>query len=805
MNARSPKPGRAWVRCPVFFRCFEFGVHPSRSGTSARFVRKGNTLFVRFHCPLRERPKAMPLRPVGDPDVFRDGDYVRVQLQWSRNPLDRAHWMVAFDGARLGERGDRRLLPDAVWKAEVSRGSRAWTARLTIPLNVVQQNFRRHLRISLFRCTAREGITGWPTPFGSWLLARDEGSVPLDFASLNPSRLKRRAELLRNDLNERLGSFPDDDPRWMERFRRLLRPGIDPHRLAEILHRRASESPPRAFLGEAAVEGPPNLDLARNLRCLARFDAGRTPEAFDRGEMLVNLACIAVRDRDARLFARVQRSLDRALRRHPIQVGLQRLAPGSRWGNHLGVYTFGLMLRAAWVLSSWRPLDNRLVCRLYKLGHELFHFGIETIEHQYHWNHGINWLDKMIEMGALCRELRGADDWIRLGWRHMDRALTTQVLPDGISQELSSGYHYVIFYRLWEAIEACRDSEIVVPPGMMRWAERLFEAHIAWLLPNGQPAGFGDSGDALPGDGFVRQRRSDTPLNRQACERFRRDDLLCILTGGAQGTKPTFTNHAMRYAGVYAARTGWSGRDCGLIFDAGPFGRSHQHDDRLNFVYSFKGRCLLIDGLYGQISSSEILARSAQAHSTVTVDGFESDYLRDFSLWVNRARSRNRFERKGRLHFLEGWHRLRACDGSDRFIEVHRRIVTQLNRFIWVIDEIDGEGVVDIRTQFVLPRGRVALDGAGFRTSTGRIDLAGVSLDGAPVRHRRERWPVGIGTRQVVQWTAKQVRLPHRHSFLLVPFEGGRLRMPGAKATITDSMCELTLHWQGSGRQRVCW
>lgn len=805
MNTRFPSPGRGWNGCAPFFRCCEFGVHPSRSGTRARFVRKGNTLVVRFHCPLRKRPKPAPLRPVGDPDVFRDGEYVRVQLQWSRNSRDKAHWTVAFDGTRLGERGDRRIIPDASWRAEVSRGSRAWTAQLTVPLGMVSARRRRHLRISLFRCTASESITGWPTPFGSWLLPRQEGSVPLDCAPLNATRLQRRAACLRDGLNELLGSFPDGDPRWMERFRLLLRPDIDPRRLADIFHRRASASPPRSFLGKAAVEGPPNLDRARNLRCLASFDAGRTPEAFDRGEMFVNLAWIAVRDRDARLFARVQRSLDLALRKHPIQIGLQRLAPGSRWGNHIGVYTFGLMLRAAWVLSTWRPLDNRLVCRLYKLGHELFHFGIETIEQQYHWNHGVNWLDKMIEMGAMCREMREADLWVRLGWQHMRRALRAQILPDGISQELSSGYHYVTFYRLWEAMEACRDSGIAVPTAMLRWAERLFESHLAWLLPNGQPAGFGDGNDSLPEDGFIRQRLSDNPLNRLACERFGRHDLLCMVTGGARGTKPKFTDHAKRYAGVYAARTGWTNRDCGLIFDAGAFGRSHQHDDRLSFVYSYKGRCLLVDGLYGQVSASGISARSAQAHSTVMVDGFESDYLRDFSLWVNRERQRNRFERKGRLHYFEGRHRLRARDGSNQLIEIRRRNITQLDRFIWIIDDIQGEGVVDIRTQFVLPRGKVLVEKCAFRATSGKIDLAGVSLDGTRAQQERVQWPEGIGQRSIVQWATKQVRLPHRHSFLLIPFEDGHVRMPEAKPSLTGRTAQLALRWPDGSRQTIQW
>ena len=47
---------------------------------------------------------------------------------------------------------------------------------------------------------------------------------------------------------------------------------------------------------------------------------------------------------------------------------------------------------------------------------------------------------------------------------------------------------------------------------------------------------------------------------------------------------PTETSHAFPYSGHYVMRSGWDKDATYLLFDAGPFGAGHQHEDKLHFV-----------------------------------------------------------------------------------------------------------------------------------------------------------------------------------------------------------------------------
>ncbi len=805
----------------AFYHAQRLGVQPVHPAASVDRELTDEGLTFTFHAPAPAGSTPGALRAVGDPDLYLVGDQVRVQLAWGSSHVDKLYVQASSDGNRCGEYGDRRLLDEQQWSCVQSRAEPGWQVRITLPWHLLPPAARGDvgaLQVALVWCSPTVGLTAWPTPFVTWNAWRlTEAALRLDTPAMPPEQLTRRAEELLNTLEHRLGSFPDHVPDFDARFASLLIEPQSPDALAHTLHRRAAAAPVRTFLQpDGDPEGVPNHDRARNLALLEQFDATGSADAFYRGEMLVNLASLALHTGDDALAQQVQRSVGHWLRAHPITRGLQprvpRGAAGSPtafpdvWAAHInGSYTLGLLTRALYTLSMRQPIDGHLLALALKRGSEAYRFGLDHIASHYHWNHSINWLNKMVELATLGLEMRDAQERIATCWRCMEAALGTMVLPDGVSQELCAMYHFVAAYRLQEALDAARDADLSPPRALLQWEAKLLEGGLlAFQLPLGVDAGFSDSGGLSP-EGWARPVPNRAAYLRRVCRQLERPDLLYIVTGGAEGDATVARSHAARYAGVYAVRTGWSPQDSALVLDAGPLGRAHAHDDRLNFVYSYKSRCLLPDHTYpGGLGADGWNARSAAAHNTVTVDGFRSDYIEDFSKRVNRTRQTLRFAQSGPVHGLEARHVLEELAGPRR-VEVRRRILTRPDRFIWVIDTLTGEGRCTSHTRFVLPAGAVQVSGSAFATQFGDIDLAGRSLDGLTLQMHTPDWPPEAQGRPVLDFVDADHALPRTHSFLLVPFEQGRCMWPEVTAQVEDEAAVLELRWPDGQVEQAVW
>ncbi|MEM1989144.1 MAG: alginate lyase family protein, partial [Candidatus Bathyarchaeia archaeon] len=113
-----------------------------------------------------------------------------------------------------------------------------------------------------------------------------------------------------------------------------------------------------------------------------------------------------------------------------------------------------------------------------------------------------------------------------------------------------------------------------------------------------------------------------------------RKDYQWVATAGKEGEKPKVTSYAFPYAGYYIMRSGWETDDRYLLFDAGPFGYGHQHEDKLNFVLYAYGKVHVVDpGNYHYIYPERdrtnpnwkwrLYVISGYAHNIVLVDGYD--------------------------------------------------------------------------------------------------------------------------------------------------------------------------------------
>lgn len=76
-------------------------------------------------------------------------------------------------------------------------------------------------------------------------------------------------------------------------------------------------------------------------------------------------------------------------------------------------------------------------------------------------------------------------------------------------------------------------------------------------------------------------------------------------------------------SGFAVMRTGWQPKDTWALLDAGPFGRAHQHEDKLNVLFYAHGKMLLTEGGNYAYDSSPMRSYvlDTASHNTVRVDG----------------------------------------------------------------------------------------------------------------------------------------------------------------------------------------
>jgi hypothetical protein len=301
-----------------------------------------------------------------------------------------------------------------------------------------------------------------------------------------------------------------------------------------------------------------------------------------------------------------------------------------------------------------------------------------------------------------------------------------EVLPDGMQFELTQGYHVCVLRLLLNSAEVSRAAGITVPGHIEDVTARMLDYIMQMITPDGRAVAFNDS-DPGAGRGFRAM------LEREGRSRGR-DDWLYVGTQGEEGAPPDVLSQAFEHGGVYVMRTGWDRDDTFLAFDGGPWGYSHQHDDRLAFQLSGLGRAVLIDpGRYlydwSNPYSKDAYLATTRAHSTITIDGegqadryfpetHEPKEKLDGNTWVVN----DEFQR------VAGSHRLGY--GEDGRIRVeHRRSITFWPpHVLLVLDRLTGAGEHEVHSRLQFFPGDVIEDAGAWHTTYDDANLAVLPL-----------------------------------------------------------------------------
>ena len=228
-----------------------------------------------------------------------------------------------------------------------------------------------------------------------------------------------------------------------------------------------------------------------------------------------------------------------------------------------------------------------------------------------------NWLtmeaNGMYHVGVLFPEFKRAATWREEAMKSLYAELDNQVYPDGVQIELASGYHHVSLLNFLGAFRVAKLNNVAVPDDYLKHLQKMYEFDVYGASPDRRLPAVQDSG-AYDIRGAMREAAELFPDNAQY-KWFGSD--------GKEGAMPPHTSHAFPWAGYFMMRSGWQSDANFLMFDGGPFGYGHQHEDKLNLIVSAYGKTLLVDPGQYQYETSKWREYfiDSPSHNVTLVDG----------------------------------------------------------------------------------------------------------------------------------------------------------------------------------------
>ena len=236
-----------------------------------------------------------------------------------------------------------------------------------------------------------------------------------------------------------------------------------------------------------------------------------------------------------------------------------------------------------------------------------------------------NWL--MMEacgtytFSALFPELSDAEENRRIAEARLTEELYSQILPDGMHNELSPDYQLVVFNCATNFYEIAKAFGFAhaVSDEFVRLTKSTVDAAIRLSTP-----------------ALCQPRTNDTytiftnRFTTRAEELFGNSPEYSFVNSGRKdGTPPSgeSASELFPYAGFAVMRSDYGKDSAYMCFDVGPLGMAHCHQDKLNIILYKGEEELLYDDGGGQydISPQREYALSGYAHNVALVDGLSQN------------------------------------------------------------------------------------------------------------------------------------------------------------------------------------
>jgi hypothetical protein len=285
----------------------------------------------------------------------------------------------------------------------------------------------------------------------------------------------------------------------------------------------------------------------------------------------------------------------------------------------------------------------------------------------------------------------------------LHRQIAEQVLPDGVQYELTPHYHAVVVRNLILAAHSLRSLGMDLHPDTQATLSKMLHYARQTLVPSGkQEIAFNDS----------------DPEAVHTFHRLLSDPIAKELLPNDEPLGPEL----FPYAGVAFLRRQEDEGDLYLAFDGGPFGKGHQHEDKLGFVAHAFGETFLVDPgrhLYDWSDASfRPHLQSTRAHSTIMVDGLGQHSRGRPETWIPTAPNAVRWsEEPGPPSLLRAASNYDLGYGEENQLAVlHTREIVFVDERFWIVfDLVEGSGEHVVESRFQFAPGALELNAANGR------------------------------------------------------------------------------------------
>lgn len=353
--------------------------------------------------------------------------------------------------------------------------------------------------------------------------------------------------------------------------------------------------------------------------------------------------------------------------------------PGSAWRT----LEAGLRMRYTWPNAFFYFLgspsfDDETIFKMVEsfYDHALFLYANRISSQRL--SHEMNGL---YTVGALFPEFKDAEKWRAFAVEELYKEEEGQFYPDGSQKELTPGYHGTNLSCIVSVYELAKLNSYPLPQDYESRLESIYEYYQKVMMPDGKLPAVNDS------------RWVDSKDNLQtAVKLFRkREDFAYTATRGANGRKPSYTSVWMPWAGCYVMRSGWDIDAFYAYFEVGPYGISHQHEDKLSFIlYAYGSRLITECGNYAYDNSQwRKYAISARGHNVARVDSMDQNRQgtkNKSEVFTASQPLDNTFISKRRYEIGEGWYTEGFGINCDQSVS-HHRTLKYVNKGYWILTD----------------------------------------------------------------------------------------------------------------------
>lgn len=248
----------------------------------------------------------------------------------------------------------------------------------------------------------------------------------------------------------------------------------------------------------------------------------------------------------------------------------------------------------------------KLFCSVWEHSHR-----IKTFRLHYNWE--TTMMAGLVTMGILYPFFTESRDWIEYSLGVLSEQLDEEIYPDGMQAELTTGYQGGVIFNYLEIAKTLTMYGHEVPSCFDDKVKLMYRMYIKLCRPDLCTPALNDGTCAN-----VRQKLTEA-LGQEPTNQVYR----YFSTARKEGKCPDHTSCVLPYSGFVVMRTGWDEDAFWALFDVGPEGTQHVHEDKLNFqIYAYRTDMLSEIGFYAyDTSDMRRYSVSTVSHNTGLVDG----------------------------------------------------------------------------------------------------------------------------------------------------------------------------------------